>query len=138
VGELCGLDLGDFDPASGGLEVRRAKGRKQRLVPLPDRCGEIVEDWLALRGYAPGPLFRALDRCAEVRAAGAAAPGLRRLTEQSVRDVCTRRAEQAGVAPFRPHDLRRTYIGDLLDAGVDLASVQTLAGHADPGTTSRY
>jgi integrase len=138
VGELCHLDLGDVDPAAGALRVRHAKGRKQRLVPLLERCAELVGAWLAVRGYGPGPLFRALDRCVEVRTGGSADPGLRRLTEQSVRDVCARRAEQAGIAPFRPHDLRRTYIGDLLDAGVDLATVQRLAGHADPGTTSRY
>jgi integrase len=37
-----------------------------------------------------------------------------------------------------PHDLRRTWIRDLLDLGVDLATVQKVAGHASASTTAGY
>ena len=40
--------------------------------------------------------------------------------------------------PFTPLDLRRTFAGDLLDAGADLVTAQKLMGHSNPSTTAGY
>ncbi|MGL5059184.1 MAG: tyrosine-type recombinase/integrase, partial [Microcoleus sp.] len=61
----------------------------------------------------------------------------RRMTEDGVLKIVQRRAKLAGVESFSPHDFRRTFCSDLLDAGVDIVTVQKLAGHASPTTKAR-
>ena len=45
---------------------------------------------------------------------------------------------RAGLEHVTPHDLRRSFVTHLLDAGNDLSVVRDLAGHADLQTTARY
>jgi integrase len=89
-----------------------------------------VEAWLQVRGEKAGPLFCPIRQTGEIR--------LRRLGGESVAYILRRRQEQCGSATFTPHDLRRTFVSTLLEAGVDTFTVQKLAGHADPTTTARY
>jgi integrase len=63
---------------------------------------------------------------------------LARLSPGGAWRICPERGLQAQIEAPGPHDLRRTWIGDLLDLGVDLATVQRMAGHASASTTGRY
>jgi integrase len=81
-------------------------------------------------GRTAGPLF------CRIRKGNALTD--RRLTPQAVLHVVATRLAAAQVAHASPHDFRRTFISDLLDAGADLAAVQQLAGHANIQTTARY
>jgi integrase len=127
--ELAGLDLADWSPDPPTLRVR-GKGDKERLVPLAGGAAAAVRAWLRVRGDRPGGLFLPINKggriCGE------------RVSDHAVYAVLRKRLAEAGVARLSPHDLRRTFVGDLLDAGVDLATVQRLAGHATPTTTARY
>ena len=57
---------------------------------------------------------------------------------ESVAFILHRRQEQTGSATFTPHDLRRTFVSSLLEAGVDVFTVQKPAGHAESATIARY
>jgi site-specific recombinase XerD len=60
------------------------------------------------------------------------------MTSQAVLYTLQKRGQQAGIASFSPHDFRRTFCSDLLEAGVDVFTVQKLAGHSSPVTTAKY
>ena len=128
--EVVGLDLADFEPMSGAVVVLGGKGRKDRIVYLPQQANTYVMRWVELRGEAPGALLLPINKADRIMS--------RRLTDQAVLTIMRSRADKAGIAHFTPHDFRRTFISDLLDRGVDIATVQQLAGHADPSTTVRY
>ena len=128
--ELVGLHLADVDTEPYAIRVV-GKGGKERLVPLSPSVGPLLEAWMELRGRSEGPLFCPIDRGGNLRLG-------QTLTGEAIRQILSRRTRASGVASHLPHDLRRTYAGDLLDAGADLPAVQQLMGHASPSTTSRY
>ena len=127
--DIVALDIRDFDATTGVLKVQ-GKGRKERISYATNGARNALDAWLALRGDAPGPLFVSVSKGGTII--------MRRLTDQSVLDIVRRLARHAEIARFSPHDLRRTFIGDMLDLGVDISTVQQLAGHAQVTTTVRY
>lgn len=128
--EVVKLNLKDFDPETGALEVHRGKGGKDRLVYLPESAIAFINNWIEVRGSEPGALLCPVRKGGEMK--------LRHMCPDAVLKIVRRRAKQAGVESFSPHDFRRTFCSDLLDAGVDIVTVQKLAGHASVETTARY
>jgi integrase len=128
--ELCGLDLDDFDAAECLLTVRAGKGRRDRRVFLSKPACAIVRKWIGARGGDDGALFVPISAGGTVR--------LTRLRGEAVRYILQKLQRQAGLDGITPHSLRRSYVSQLLAAGVDVFTVQKLAGHADAVTTARY
>jgi integrase len=127
--EIVRLDLADYDPETGALTCKHGKGNKQRIVYLTNGATRAMSDWISIRGSEPGPLFYPVNK------SGVITP--RRINNQAYYNFCIKRGTQAGVE-FSPHDLRRSFGTDLLDAGADVFVVQRLMGHASPATTQRY
>jgi site-specific recombinase XerD len=130
--ELHGIDLADYDARGCSIRILRGKGFKERLVYPPRGTVRAIETWLTFRGRARGPLVCPMTRNRSVPHVG------RPYSKSSIGDCVTRAAVRAGTAHFRPHDLRRTFVGDMLDAQVDLSTVQRLVGHESPATTAQY
>ncbi len=128
--ELVALDLSDYDPRTGRLLVRAGKGRKQRTVYVAGGAQRALHDWLALSSPFGAPLFTPIYKSGKVTA--------RRMTAQSIYDMLKKRAARAGVDDFSPHDFRRTFVGEMLERGVDIATVANIVGHSSVDTTRRY
>jgi integrase/recombinase XerD len=123
--ELLHLQIPDIDSSRRVLHIRQGKGRKDRLVPL---SAQLLEE---LRGYwrryrPPTWLF----------------PGNtpdRPLTDGSLHRICQQIVTRSGLSkPITMHTLRHSYATHMLEAGVDLFTLQNLLGHTNLKTTTRY
>ena len=133
--ELSKLTVGDFDPTNQTLDVH-GKGNADRRQFIPQYAVGRIEAWLRWRpSLAPdAPLF------CEVRPLrlGLYKFGSKHLSGNSLYKILAKRVSAAGVQPTTLHDLRRTYISLLLDAGVSLSDVRDMAGHTSAATTELY
>jgi integrase len=127
-GELAGLTLASVSPQ--GLRLV-GKGNKERLVPLPGGAVAALSAWCTVRGEAPGPLFWSACRGSKPQ------PG-EPLTDGDIYAAVKRWGSLAGIPPLTPHDLRRSYVSELIDSGADFKVAADLCGHASIFTTARY
>jgi len=99
-------------------------------VYLPAGTLSALLVWLEHRGTASGALFTRVNKAGVITAQG--------ISAQLIYHVVRRRHLAAGIDPFTPHDLRRSFISELLDDGVDLSTVARQVGHSNVQTTARY
>ena len=128
--EVVSLSLASYDSETGQLVVH-GRRNKERTVYLTNGAARAMADWLVIRGREYEPLFCAINK-------GGRLNRVDPMTDQAIYNLLAKRAAGAGVKEFSPHDLRRTFVSDLLDAGADIATVAKMAGHANVQTTARY
>lgn len=128
LSELCHLRVADIDSAPDRLclHVVQGKGGKDRYVPMtPDVLALLrawwrsahPQDWLFSAAHHP---HHAMDPCSAQRWYRAA------ITQAGI-------TKTGGI-----HTLRHCYATHLLEAGVDLHSLQHWLGHGFLSTTQRY
>ena len=67
------------------------------------------------------------------------ADSTRPISAKAVFLACRKAAQRAGISkPIHPHSLRHAFATHLLEAGVNLRTIQILLGHANLETTARY
>jgi site-specific recombinase XerD len=126
--ELRGLDWDDVDFERRLLQVRKAKGGRQRAVPIHPTLEPLFLGYLTVRGRDPEPaLFVGVQG--------------RRLSQTIMTQTFLRYARAAGVSERKrvtPHTLRHVFASELLRAGANLRQIQELLGHKHLDSTQRY
>jgi site-specific recombinase XerD len=131
--EIAALCLEDVQAVGEAIEVvvRAGKGRKDRHLFIDNGGADALRSYLAARGDARGCFLFAGRKSGELLAGQG-------MTDQAVYARIKRCARLAGVKSLSPHDMRRTFVSDLLDAGADISIVARMAGHSSVITTARY
>ena len=136
--EVIAINTGDYNTRSGQLNIQSGKGNKQRTVYINAESRKIVKQWLNIINQQINQkqesrelaLFNPITKTGSIQS--------RQLSSHAVYEIIRHRAEQAGIEPCRPHDLRRTFVTQLLESGVDINTTRQLVGHTDIQTTARY
>jgi site-specific recombinase XerD len=129
--EIANLTLADVSLKDELLLVRRAKGKRPRMVAVSEESRHALKRYALLRDYgqkkAPAPtspFFLTYQRQA--------------FTYGGLRSWLTRLQRDTDIEHVHLHRLRHTSASDTLSAGADIRTVQLKLGHADIHTTQGY
>jgi site-specific recombinase XerD len=123
------LKVVDIDSERMVIHIRRGKGARDRDVPLTPKLLDALHDywrWKKPRVY----LFPSSSGHRGVE---------QPIADKTVWNVCRTAATRAGLdKKIHPHTLRHSFATHLLEAGVDLRTIQLLMGHERLEDTTLY
>ena len=133
LGEALSLQVGDIDAGRKRVHIRRGKGHKDRLVPLPDlTLPGLRELWS--RHRHPELIFP--NATGSIKTIRRAKTHMDRGGAQKAMKVVV---TECGIKKkIHIHSLRHSFATHLLERGLSLRHIQALLGHASPNTTARY
>ena len=126
VSEAVRIKVTDIDLEDRTLHVRKGKGKRDRLIPLPEQLCSEIRSFIHPLDHNPY-LFKSR-------------PGSNtHLTPNSVRLMLKNISRKAGIKkPVHPHTLRHSFATNLLEQGTDIRYIQRLLGHKRITTTELY
>lgn len=128
ISELVSLQVSDIDASRMMVIVRQGKGQKDRHVPLSPRLLAELRQWWCWHRSRPWLFPGSTERTTQ-------AP----LHVGTVQRLCQRVVARAKLRkPTSMHTLRHSYATHLLEAGVDVVTLQKMLGHTSLSTTARY
>ena len=128
-GEVARLSLNDIDWRAGTITLRRTKGRREDVLPLPATTGE------AIAAYLKQERPKTTNRAVFVRNV---APRDEPVGPDLVRKTIRQAYGRAGLPYTRSHLLRHTMANRLLAGGSSLKEVADVLRHRSLNTTMIY
>lgn len=122
--EATNIRLDDIDRKRNIIHIREGKGRVDRIVPVPARLWQKMDEYL--ESYTPATfLFEG--------------PSGKRYSSESVYNVFKQALRKAGIQKeVGVHSLRHSYATHLHENGLDIRYIQELLGHKSTRTTEIY
>ena len=112
------------------LKLPRAKGGANQTVKVPEKAARTLSEFVALNGYASGPIWRSFSTNASRG---------RRLSGSSIYKIVRTLGQRAGIEDrVGAHTLRHTGCTLAIEGGASLQQVQSHARHKSVETTMRY
>ena len=130
--EALSLQVGDIDGDRKLIHIRRGKGHKDRMVPLPDRTLHALR---VLWSKHRHPTFIFPNARGSIKTIQKATTHMNIGGTQNAMKVVVR---ECNIKKVSIHSLRHAFATHLLEHGLSLRYIQDLLGHASPKTTARY
>lgn len=123
ISECQRFKVFDFDKDRSIINIRGAKGKKDRIVPFSENCRDILSKYFMV--YNPKEyLFKGENEL---------------YSKTSIRNIFNRAVEKIGInKDVHIHSLRHSFATHLLDQGYDITYIQKILGHSRITTTMIY